>query len=295
MYAAKVILDSISEYGHRLITFEVTLPRIVLAELNTHRDFSRNSASSRAIPISKMIDRVCTDPFIPIWWGKNQKGMQASEELSDGAKVGAIAAWLRARDRAVETVTALQGFDVHKQIANRLLEPWMWQTVIISATEWENFFNQRRHKDAQPEIKRAADMMFDARSASVPVERQSTDWHMPYISNEDVEIVSEKRFADWTDTLIKVSVGRCARVSVLAHDGKRDLSEDVKLHDKLFSAGHRSPFEHVARPMTYKEKNEMDHSVRVRTRGPISDYRCGNFSGWVQLRKTIDGESVFQG
>src|ERR1043166_5301194 len=158
MYEARIERDSITQYGERLTTVVCTLPRIVLAELNTHRLFSRSSASSRAIPVQKQIERLRQDPFIPVYWGKNQKGMQADEELDYAQVAEALDVWSAARDQAVGSAEALMDIGVHKQITNRLLEPFMWHTVIITATEWSNFDHLRIHKDAQPEIRRAAEM-----------------------------------------------------------------------------------------------------------------------------------------
>ena len=165
-YSAKVLADSISPDGVRLTTMEVTFPRIVLAEFNTHRMFSRNSASSRAIPVEKMIQRVLDDPFSPVWWGKNQSGMQAAEELSGEALRLARQHWLDARDFAISCVRLFQAPEIslHKQIANRLLEPFLWHTVVVTATEWENFFALRCHKDAPARDPRHCGD--DARSAS---------------------------------------------------------------------------------------------------------------------------------
>ena len=276
-YGAKILKDSISYEGHRLTTFEVTFPRIVLAEFNTHRVFSRNSASSRAIPVSKMLARVLEDPFIPTYWGKNQKGMQAAEELSPEARVLAREQWLLARDNAVGVVKRLQlpDIDLHKQIANRLLEPWLWHTVIVTATEWANFFALRDNKMAQPEISTPARMMRRLYEANKP-EAPYQGWHLPLIFDEDK---SEANSIATTpiDVLIKVSCARCARVSYLTHDGKRDMDEDITLYERLSASGHMSPLEHAARHRMETE-NEM----------------VGNFRGWVQHRKTLPDEAVFK-
>ena len=180
-FDAKVLADSQSPAGYRLTTLEATFPRFVLAEFNTHRVFSRNSASSRAIPIAKQLRRVLEDPYVPIEFGSNQPGMQAGPALTGEKRDAAEHEWLHARDDAVRRVlglvtdpeVALDGrrpardpaagrgrrpraaqpsewLNVHKQVANRLLEPFMWHTVIVTATEWDNFWNLRCHPDAQP-------------------------------------------------------------------------------------------------------------------------------------------------
>ncbi|HEX6601996.1 MAG TPA: FAD-dependent thymidylate synthase [Solirubrobacterales bacterium] len=299
-FEAKVLADSISPAGHRLTTLEVTFPRFILAEFNTHRVFSRNSASSRAIPVAKQLRRVLEDPYVPIEFGSNQPGMQAGAPLQGAALDAAEAEWLRARDDAVRHVLGLmtspeivaqhddllaclkaaegslknppsEWLNVHKQVANRLLEPFMWHTVIVSSTTWENFWNLRCHPDAQPEIRLIATKMREAVAASEPSPLATDEWHLPLIGDADREEASSHQ------ELIKVSVGRCARVSYLTHAGTRDLSADVTLYDRLLESGHMSPMEHVARPMNAAELDAGEWS--------------GNFQGWRAHRKLIPGES----
>lgn len=322
-HAAKVLADSISSAGHRLTTLEVTFPRIVLAEFNTHRMFSRNSASSRAIPIEKMIRMVNEHPYIPTHWGKNQKGMQANEELSGAEQERARDRWLIARDHAVMNALALLEIGVHKQITNRGLETYMWHTVIVSGTEWSNWDHLRRHGDAHPEIKLAADLMFEARAASVPKELTSADWHLPLIFDEDYEQTIFVAPAQ-IEKLKKISVARSARVSYLTHDGKRDLAIDVDMAETKLGM-HMSPWEHVARPMSESERQRyltrwgiFENGRRV----PMLEYEdppgavspvgepvlvgsmidgerivreehthfCGNFQGFIQYRKLLPYE-----
>jgi thymidylate synthase ThyX len=300
-FAAKVLADSRSPAGYRLTTLEATFPRFVLAEFNTHRVFSRNSASSRAIPIAKQLRRVLEEPYVPIEFGSNQPGMQAGAPL-DGEKLEAAEAeWLRARDDAVRRVLGLVAapdfvagaplldvlqqveeairdraqpaawLNVHKQVANRLLEPFMWHTVIVTATEWDNFWNLRCHADAQPEIRLVAEEMRAAVEGSEPAELGWDEWHLPLLRPEDREQVAS------IEDLIKVSAGRCARVSYLTHAGKRDLDADIELHDRLLESGHMSPLEHPARPLAEAELKESEWS--------------GNFRGWHSYRKDIPGEA----
>ena len=296
-YSAKILRDSVTPDGVRLTTFEVSFPRIVLAEFNTHRTLSRNSASSRAIPVKTMLERVKNDPFLPVFWGKNQKGMQAEEALSPEAQVLAQAEWLRARDNAVNSVEYLQlpDVDMHKQIANRLLEPWLYHTVICTATEWDNFWGLRANKAAQPEIRKIAEMMKELYVNNTPKPINYGDWHLPLM--EDAEqfdlLAGGMSLAD----VVKVSVGRCARVSYLTHDGKRDPKADIELATRLMTSGHMSPFEHAARPMT-----QDDVEIDLRKTGyalydkldlePAQKFN-GNFRGWVQARKHIAYEDNF--
>lgn len=271
-YEAKVLADSVGPNGVRLATLTITLPRIVLAEFNTHRMFSRNSASSRAIPIEKMIQRVMNSPFIPESWGANQKGMQAEREIVPEAAAEARHHWLMARDKAVTEARMLLSLGVHKQLANRLLEPFSWTTILVTATEWSNFFALRRHRDAQPEIRQAADAMWQVLEASIPKSVKERKPHLPLC--DDLEDLQFEGFS--TDAICKIVAGRCARVSYLTHDGKRDPRADLELADRLLASGHMSPFEHVG-----FATNELEWS--------------GNFRGWRQYRKDIANESVYKG
>lgn len=260
-FSARVLTDSVSSSGIRLTTMEVRFPRFILSELNTHRILSKNSASSRAIPTNKMIERALENPAMPIEWGVNKPGMSANEALTPEQAEEAKAEWLRARDSAVAHVRNLQKYNVHKQVINRLLEPFMWHTVIISGTDWDNFYNLRISPNAQPEIRRAAELMRDAMNGSKPRTVGIGDWHLPLVQDDERDMPIEQ--------LKKVSAARCARVSYLTHDGNRDVSKDIELCERLLSDRHLSPFEHVATP---SEDSEFH----------------ANFRGWIQMRASIE-------
>ncbi len=261
-YSCKIIADSMSSVGKRITTFEITYPRFVHSELMTHRMFSRNSSSSRAIPIEKMIEQVVSDPAGPVWWGKNQKGMQAAEELTGENLWWSQEEWLLARDRAVQSVKKLSAYQLHKQISNRRLEPWMWITVLVTATEFDNFFNLRCHPAAQPEIRRIAEMMKYEYLGALKMDIHSYE-HLPFYNpDEDGDIP--------LNLLKQVCVARCARVSYLTHDGKRDWARDIELAQSLMTNGHWSPFEHVAFALDDPKQ------------------RSGNFIGWKQYREEVD-------
>lgn len=274
MYSAKIIADSVSRHGQRLTTMEVVFPRMVLAEFNTHRVFSRNSASSRAIPVEKQLRKIKEQPFVPEYWGANQSGMQAEAELIAEDKDAALDEWLAARDSAVAHVEKLLAIGLHKQLANRILEPFMWHTVIVTATEWSNYFALRANEMAQPEIRKVSELMQAAYEASTPKQLSDDEWHLPLIQEEEYDGVFEK-----SDDARKISAARCARVSYLTHEGKRDLSADIVLYDRLTSGGHMSPLEHVARPLTENELSEGEFH--------------GNFRGWMQLRKLVPNEDDY--
>lgn len=256
-----MIADSRSPQGARLTTIEVRLHRFVLAELNTHRAFSRNSASSRAIPVARVIESVTADPALPIEFGTSRPGMQAGPPLEDESE--ALETWLEARDAAVRAATKLRQLGVHKQVTNRLLEPFEWHTVIVTATDWEGFWAQRCSDLAQPEIRAAAMAMRAAFQESITSEVPHGAWHLPYVD-------SARESLD-PDTARRVSAARCARVSYLTQDGRRSVAEDLQLFDRLVSAAppHASPLEHVATP------------------AESADLWRGNFRGWDQLRHRV--------
>lgn len=296
-YSAKILADSLSPDGVRLTTFEVTFPRIVLAEFNTHRMFSRNSASSRAIPVEKMLQKVHNDPFLPIYWGKNQKGMQAEQELTDDEQLAAADLWLHARDKAIDSAQTMLETGIHKQITNRLLEPFLWHTVIVTATEWDNFWGLRCNKDAQPEICKIAEMMKELYDANLPKELNYGQWHLPLVHAEEAWPSDGITFFGLED-IIKVCIGRCCRVSYLTHNGERDPRADIELCDKLLKSGHMSPFEHAARPMTCDDAHQMLRIISGvvgidKLDLNVSQMFCGNFRGWVQSRKLIRNEDNF--
>lgn len=288
--SAKIIADSINEWGQRLVTMECKFHRFILAEMNTHRVFSRNSASSRAIPYVKVRNRVIDDLAYPVKWASEQKGMQGGDELINEYKNAFMSTtWAVARHDAVNCADTIHELGLHKSLCNRLLEPFMWHTAIITATEWDNFFWQRCDPTAQPEMKAIADQMQIAYFSSVPKELAHGQWHLPYIQTQDWEIAYEIR-PDLTvlgivELLKQVSTARCARVSYLTHDGKRDLNEDINLFERLKGSGHWSPFEHVATPVAGETRQTVNHGI-VR-----SYYGTGNFIGWKQFRKEFPNEN----
>ena len=270
MISASIIADSLSPGGVRLTTFVLVYPRFIHSEFLTHRVFSRNAASSRAIPVKKMLAYIRSNPALPVSWGKNQSGMQANEELDPFTQERAKEKWLEACSDAVRHSEDLMNLGVHKQVANRITEPFVHMNTICTATEWENFFNLRRHKAAQPEIKVLADEMWKAYQESKPRSLFGEEWHLPFILKEE--------WNNPIDLLKKCSVARCCRVSYMNHDGtKPDAVKDVILHDTLIASGHMSPLEHIATP------------------APAAVVWYGNFRGWKSYRKFISNEDVFRG
>lgn len=242
-YKVRIEKDSVSTSGNRLTTFVLRYPRFIHSELMTHRQFSRSSSSSRAIPSSALRKRVWDDPVMPVYVGKNQRGMQAKEELEKWKQFLFRRLWRGIRIPVCYASWGMEKLSVHKQLANRILEPWMWIDVIVTATEYENFFRLRSNEAAQPEIKLLSDMMQELYRKNEPKVLQTGEWHLPFVTGEEFmknSIEDVKKFA----------TARCARVSYVNHEGKVDSAKDIKLHDMLVAERHESPLEHLATPVS---------------------------------------------
>jgi hypothetical protein len=290
--SAIVIADSVSPEGKRLTTFQLRYPRMVHSEFMTHRVFSRNASSSRAIPVGRMIEDIRRDPAMPVYWGSNKPGMQAGAELDPEAIGVCQSIWLDAMEQMISKAEWLVSNGLHKQIANRILEPWAHINVVCSGTEWANFFALRAHADAQPEIKALAEAMMAALAQSDPELLQAGDWHLPYINYDDHEVgLNHGNTVDgsWLEVMKKVSVARCARVSYLTHDGRQTtVEEDIALYEKLVVSQplHASPAEHQATP---DEPNTMFGGLGGKW---ANAKEHGNFVGWRQLRKQLPNEFI---
>lgn len=311
--SAQIIADSKNEFCNRITTFIVVLPRICLSEWNTHRMFSRNSASSRAIPFKRMVKMVEEDPFIPIRFQRDHPGMQGTEYFTGWREKVIRFAWIAASKAAVFSAKKLHKLGLTKQLCNRILEPFLYHTILVTATEWENFFALRAHEAAEIHIQDLAYKMLEAYNASTPKQLKAGEWHipfgdtidddrlkilMPYIQPASVQWYEEK----WNELELKISTARCARVSYLNFEGKDDYFADVKLHDQLMSSGHWSPFEHCARAMTDYEysthiNGEIEHvnicECGIDAQIPKEDAEgwSGNFRGFIQYRKTFKNEN----
>jgi hypothetical protein len=282
---ASVVEDSITQQGVRLTTLSLRYPRFIHSEFMTHRVFSRNASSSRAIPVAKMIKMVREDPAMPIHWGKNQKGMQADIELDWVEQISAKWRWKRASLAAADIAEEMMNSGLHKQVVNRILEPYQWISVVVTSTEWDNFFALRDHKDAEPNIQALARKAKAVMAGSTPNLLLPGDWHTPYVdkvySGLNGEIREYATLDDRTGDFIKIdidtalacSAARCARVSYLTHEGTNpSVKADLALYESLVGADpkHASPVEHQATP--------MDSATEW----------SNNFRGWIQHRWVID-------
>ena len=263
---SKIILDSVSEDGNRLITRQLRYPRIIHAEVMTHRVFTRNASSSRAIPTAKLVQLALDDMYEPVRYGKNKSGMQAAEENLTGSDLAeAKAIWRDMANYCANGVARLGELKLHKQWANRPLEWFGHITVLITATEWDGFYEQRNHSDAQDEIEILAKMMLSDDAASTPRLLHNGTWHLPYVTDEEIanfDLIN----------CIRMSGARCARVSYMNQEGKRPgLEEDVDRYNSLVLSkpAHMSPVEHQAMAV------------------PSSRF-FANFRGWKQHRWDLE-------
>lgn len=253
-----IIADSISEAGKRITTFQLSYPLMIHAELMTHRVFSRNAASNRAIPVTRLINRTIEDPAIPMVWGSNKPGMSAGAELGLYKQFLLKGLWLGGLYSSAFFAYLSSKLGLHKQHANRMMMPYQHIDVIVTSTEWENFYNLRLDEAAQPEIQELAKKMLQASERSIPKVLKEGEWHLPYV-------------ASVSPSMRDVSAARCARVSYLNHNNQRPSEEaDIKLSSMLLSSRHMSPFEHQASPMENVEG------------------QSNNFKGWFQYREEIE-------
>lgn len=280
-----------------MTTMEIEYPRFILAELNTHRMLSKNSASSRAIPVKAMHEQINASPATPVYWGKNQAGMQAKEALGGEALNSVQLIWNKAKEDALHWAAAMAGLELHKQIANRITEPWMTMKTVISGTEWSNLYWLRLHKDAQPEFRELALKMHDAHLASIPQLLKYGEWHLPYV-NQDWLSSGEQIFLDNEGNPITladakmISASCCAQVSYRKSDDTLDKAQ--KIYHQLIEStpAHASPVEHQATPMDTTDEYWEDN-VGISHCDRNGQLWSGNLRGWVQLRKTLPNEAVW--
>lgn len=265
-----ILADSISEEGYRLTTFQLKFWRAILPEITRHRVCSFSVKSSRATPVQKYIDEIRSKPWGPEFWGLNQKGMTPEHEAEPKVIDICKYVWCTSADSACMMAEGLQRMNIHKQVINRLLEPYMYTEMVISATDWANFWKLRIAPDAQAEICTLAKEMKKQYDESTPIELNYGEFHLPYVSQSEKDNYP-------VETCVKISAARCARVSYTCFDGSTSVEKDLALFDRLVSSGHFSPLEHVAAPVSK------------------DNYRVSNFVGWNQLRKAyLDTEFISQ-
>ena len=287
MQSVKIIKDSINPRGTRITTFELVYGRIVHSEILTHRVFSRNSASSRAIPVSSMLDYIETNPAEPVHWGKNQPGMQADTELEPQAKARVQSLWHTACKEALMLSKRMFNEGAHKQVANRITEPFQHMKVVLTSTDFGNFFWLRDHKDADPTLAKLAGAMLDAFIESKPVQLDYGDWHLPYIDTKKEQGKVATYFIDgeevYLDEAKMISASCCAQVSYRKQDVSLEKAKDIYKRLIESTPVHSSPVEHIALcfDSSYYWPEGTTHRDKQGT------YYSGNFKDWIQLRQLI--------
>lgn len=310
---ARIVADSINK-GNRITTFELEYHRYIHGEVMTHRMFSRNAMSSRAVPVNKMIEQVNIAPATPVHWGASQSGMQADNECDNpvledegyGERPtgrSRDSSWLHARTQAVNMARGFQEAGYHKQIVNRLLEPFQMMKVVLTATEFTNFFWLRIDPDAQPEIQELARCMLEAMDKSTPEKLRPDEYHTPYVGHfraSDGDAFLEYHVDGFGGVSVKdaiaISSSCCAQVSYRNIDNT--FEKAMSIYERLGVGGnkiHASPFEHIATPMTQVETTEgcgMDLDACDIDEGTThcdmdGNFWSGNFKGWVQHRQEL--------
>lgn len=298
---AKIIADSIGPFGGpRMTTFEIEYPRFILAEVNTHRELSKNSASSRAIPIAAMHKQIRENMAMPVHWGKNQPGMQAKEELDSTSRKVVQRLWKLAIEGAIRYASWMERAGLHKQVANRITEPGMTMKTVISGTSWNNLWHLRDHPDAQPEFRELAGLMHQTYLASTPNILYEGEWHLPYVNSQRNLPDGKLLYLDENDNVIplelarKVSASCCAQVSYRKNDPSAEKAEDI-FNKLIYSTPvHASPVEHQATPIVSPAdlgdvKSWPPGVTHVNRYGQMCS---GNLKEWIQFRQLIPGESV---
>jgi hypothetical protein len=294
MISAKIIADSINPRGVRITTYELIYPRIIHGEFMTHRQFSRNAASSRAIPVKAMLDLIEKDPAMPVHWGMNQPGMQAEKELDENTKEAVKALWLEAARQAVSIARVMDDMKVHKQVVNRITEPFQHMRTVMTTTEKANWYWLRDHKDADPTIAALAYAMKVAEEASEPEYLEIGQWHVPYVKteiwyNRDFTPKSLQSYYDENgveitlEQALKISASCCAQSSFRKAETSLEKAENVFSRLIESEPVHASPVEHQA--MCFDDRYYWPDGVTHRDKEGV--YWSGNFRDWIQYRQLI--------
>lgn len=294
MIQATVIQDSVNGNGTRLTTFEVELPRFILAEFNTHRQLSRNAQSSRAVPVNRLLELVSTDPVLPSYWGKNQAGMQADQELTGEDLAHAKQTWLAARDSAVAYSKQLHELETHKQLANRVTECFQWTKLVVTATNWDNFFKLRTHATTQPEFRELADKMLAAYNTSKPEIVLVQEWHVPYVFRLRDELGVLRYYVD--DQEVQLPLALRLSSSMVAQVSYRKLDHSIDKANKIWQQlvesdpPHLSPVEHQATPVSLaisKPNNPDTWQPGITHQDRWGGLWSANFYNWIQHRQLL--------
>lgn len=291
---AKIIAHSVAPNGQMIVTWELEYQRFIHGEFMTHRLFSRNAASSRAIPVATIIEQVRNNPAMPIHWGQNQAGMQAKSVLSDALTVSAKYLWKKAADFAANIAEALTKVGLHKQATNRILEPFQTMKTVMTATCMDNFFWLRNHEDAQPEIRELARLMWEALQADHWINHlKPGQWHTPYFMDGCWTLGHESEHGYTLEQALAISSSCCAQVSYRKLDDTLEKAQMVYKRLVDSEPVHASPFEHQGSPIMVPDLYCHDCQCPPTWEDGVTHvdkggkFWSGNFIGWIQHRQLI--------
>jgi len=255
--SVELVRDSVSIFDQRITTLKLVYPRIIHDEFLTHRAFSRNASSNRAIPLERILADLRDNYYIPNVFDQEKRGMSSDTPLPETLQKQAESLWIEGIEKTIETCKSLEGLGIHKQFINYLLLPYQYITVLVTATDWENFFNLRDSPEAHPEMRKLARRIREVMNVSTP-EIIEYGWHIPFCGSQILTCPSN----------LVESVAYCARISYNAKK-KFTLEQNLDLARRLYKNKHMSPFEHIAKPVFGRD-------------------RYANFTGWRSLRFFID-------
>jgi thymidylate synthase ThyX len=297
MITSKIIAASKHFHTNKsIVTYEITIPRIILSEFNKHRQLSNNSSSSRAVPISKNIEYVLNNTFIPTYWGANKQGMSADVEITIFKQKISKFLWYSLRNVSILFAKTYEMLGVHKQITNRLLELFTYQKLVVTATDWDNFFWLRNHKDAQPEFKKLAELMLKDYEKIIPEILYEGEWHTPYVdhirdNNNELQYVVNGEIVD-LETALKISTACCAQISYRNNDNSIEKANKIFTmlnldNSDVDSRAHSVCAEHQATPI-YNTTLQGKGITHMNKNGKLCS---GNFEDWIQHRHLFKNES----
>lgn len=333
MFVEVVLASRHAQTGRLVVSLHMRYPRIIHGELMTHRVFNRNARSSRAVPIKTLLGEIRSSAFIPWHWTGAKPGMQgvpnwqekilvkgaAALHVDTDIPVNAEAAWLWGRDLMADLAESFADADYHKQVANRLVEPWMWMDLLVTSTHWANFMHLRDHPDAEPHIRDLAVLVGKALEAAGDQAQilHPGQWHLPYVTREEIDReLPAWRFTSAADAVLRpettvadlgkmISAARCARISYKPFDGNSTYEKEIERFNSLIGndAVHASPLEHQCTPdeivtveTTYWNDNGDEQAPApcrdTKARGGQNPELHGSLTDFVQFRKTVPNEAI---
>jgi thymidylate synthase ThyX len=294
-----------ADTGQRIDTLVCSYPRVIHSQLLTHRVFSKNSSSTRAIPLEKAISQILDNPAEYIWT-QNQAGMQGKvipakekkrlEDINGFYKTGMYYAIETARKLAASPL------NVHKQNAGRLLEPFQNIKIVLTATEWENWDWLRDDPAAQGEIAELARAISKARAEATPMVLYAGEWHVPFVDRERSPQTGEMYYFIKQGQQLSAEEAQLVSMSVCAQTSYRNsdysLEKALDMKGKLLDCEkvHASPSEHIATPIVPDDFEFVSGDILpdswpegITHMDRNRNYWSGNLKGFIQYRQLLSG------